>query len=112
MSLNFDNFEQYIYQMAEKKKTSPSGIHLAIYKSLSHEQELLRISFRIISITISSRIILPKWRQTHQLLLQKDSQPHIHRLRYITILEVDVQFVMKLWWARELEDEVDKRNLI
>lgn len=93
--------------MENKKKTSPSGIYLGINKSLAQHEALLRIAFDIMSIALSSILILPRW---NQILLQKDSQPYIHRLRYITILEVYVQFIMKLWWAKELQGDIDKKS--
>ena len=94
--------------MAERMKTSPSGIHISLLKS----EELLTISFSIMSLAISHRFILTIWRQTHQTLLQKDSKPFLHRMRYINILEVDVQILMKRWWDRELQYEVDSKKLI
>ena len=112
MSVQVKDFKEYVSKMAERKKTSPSGIHLGIYKALSQDPELLQIPFQIMSFALSSRIILPRWRQTHQLLLQKDPQPYINRLRYITILEVDVQFIMKRCWAKKLQSEVDNGNLM
>lgn len=112
MILDYEDFNKYIENISEKKNTSPSCIHLGIYETLAQSDDLLKFSFTILDLAMKHRLVLPLWRQTHQILLQKDNKPFIHRFRYITILEVDIQFVMKRWWARELQDSVDSENLM
>ena len=104
----FEAFKHYIMKMKENKKTSPAGLHLRIYKALAQDDNKIRIAFDIMELEIRNNIILPRWRQTHQMLLQKEARPYIHRLRYITIIENDVQFLMKKWWAGDLQSNVDE----
>lgn len=110
MHIQDEDFVKYVISMQEKKNTSPSEIHLGIYKAIAQEDLLLRVAFEIMSVALSSNLLLPRWRQMHQILIQKEQSPYIHRLRYVTILEVDVQFLMKQWWVKDLQRDIDKKS--
>ena len=110
--VEFEEYKKYISKKPEKKRTSPSGIHLGIYKTLLLNDDLISISFKLISLALRHNLLLPLWLKTHQFLLQKDDKPYIHRIRYIIIIENDLQFIMTRWWAKDLQQHVDDNMLI
>lgn len=89
----------------EKTSTSPSGIHLRIYKSLTEnnkqEEEnlyLLKKVARIFNGAKTRGITLERWCLVHNVLLEKDpNNPTIHRLRIIYIIEADYDLATKLF---------------
>ena len=64
-----EDYRQYINKKPEKKRTSPSGLHLGIYNSLLLSVPLLQSTFTILSLALRHNILSPRWIQTHQLLL-------------------------------------------
>ena len=108
MEPSLDDFRSYIFKMREKICTSPSGTHLGIYINLLQDKKLFSIEFEILCLSITHRIILHRWIKTHQIILQKEDVPNIHRLRYIKIVEADIQYLMKQWWEEDLQRKIEK----
>ena len=71
LDIKLEGYRLYRSKKPEKKRTSPSGLHLGIYKALLQSKTLLKVSFTILSLAITHNVLLPRWLQTHQLLLQK-----------------------------------------
>ena len=55
-------------------------------------------------------VLLDRWMVAHDLLLRKDSdKSRIHRWRNITLVEGDLQYLMKEVWARRLLSSADPK---
>ena len=63
-------------------------------------------------LALRHRILLQRWLKTQQLLPQKEKEPLIHRIRYTTIIESDLQYIMKKWWAQDFQRVIDAKNLL
>lgn len=110
--VDYETYKKYLLKMKENKWTSPLGLHLGIIKALAQNDELLKISYNMMALALRHRILLPRWLRTQKLLLQKYKDPFIHRIRYITIVESDMQYVMKKWWAKDLQKVIDTKTLL
>ena len=87
--------------MKEKKTSFLSNRHYGHYKVLALDRELLRIVYYVIALALESGVVLKRWREVHQILLLKDPQiSKVHRFRNITLVEIDLMFVMKVVWAK------------
>ena len=100
----------------EKISTSPSGLHLGMYKSLTNytEQEkekayLMNTFTAIVKCAFSKGITLERWCRVQNILLEKDpNDPKLHRLRIIHIIEADYNLAAKIQWARRLMRRPEK----
>ena len=57
--------------------------------------------------------VLNRWKVVHQLFLEKDmNSPKIHRFRNIHLIEADLNFVMKIIWAKKLPRFFEEKKLL
>ena len=101
--LTFSHFKAFFRKQNEIKLSSPSGLHYGHAKTLAHDEDLLRLRFDILNLAFTHNVILCRWTKVWETLLAKES-PHqfIHRFRNITIIEWDLQYLMKTIWAKRL----------
>ena len=105
--LNFEHFQRFCQKQEEKKNSSPSRRHYGHLKALVWDEELLRMQFRIINLAYKKEVILKRWEVTWEALLPKDKNTaYIHRFRNITLIEGDLQYLMKAMWSQSLMREV------
>ena len=108
-----DDFREFIKKASENKLTSPSGRHLGHTKSIVHDPKSFACMFYLLEFAIHTKRPLPRWRSVHQVLLPKDKDSFkIHRLRNITIVESDLQFLMTHTWSRQLGRKIKKKSLL
>jgi ribonuclease HI len=118
--INTEEIRNGFRRWDERTSTSPSGLHLGIYKSMTdmREQEeektyLLRTITGIINCAMSKGITLERWCRVHNVLLEKDpNHPKLHRLRIIHIIEADYNLATKIYWARRLQRTAEKKKLL
>ena len=79
------------------------GVHYGHFKALAWDKRLLRIKFKIMHLAYKNGVILERWKKVWEVLLKKDrNNNYIHRFRNITLVEGDVQFLMKCLWSKRL----------
>ena len=101
--LTFQNFLEFCRKQDERKASSPSGVHYGHFKALAWDERLLRIKFKVMHLAYKNGVILERWKKVWEVLLKKDrNNNYIHRFRNITLVEGDVQFLMKCLWSKRL----------
>ena len=99
----FQHFQEFCRRQDEKKTSSPSGLHYGHLKALLWDETLLRLKFRILKLAYTRGVMLSRWRKIWEVLLKKDKKTtYIHRFRNITLVEGDIQFLMKCLWSQRL----------
>ena len=99
--------------MKEKKISFSSNRHYGHYKVLALDRELLRIVYYVIALALESGVVLKRWREVHQILLLKDPpRCKVHRFQNITLVEGDLMFVMKKFWAKKLGGNIYKEETL
>ena len=104
----------------KKTSTSPSGMHLGMYKYLTENSEqeqektyLLETITGIVNIALKRGITLKRWCRVNNVLIEKDSNnPTLHRLRIIHIIEADYNLATKILWARRMMPKAEKSKLL
>ena len=107
ISLDFNHFKAFASKQQENKLSSPSGLHYGHMRSLAHDDDLLRLRFNILCLAFRHNIILERWKTIWETLLPKEPpRNYIHRFRNITIVEWDLQYLMKTIWSKRLMSHV------
>ena len=104
----------------EKTSTSPSGLHLGMYKCLTetNEQEnekcyMLKTITGTVNTALKHGITLRRWCRVNNVLIEKDSNnPTLHQLRIIHIIEADYNLATKILCTRRLMPKAEKANLL
>ena len=113
LEAKYEEFEKFAVKVKENKGGGPSGRHYGHYLVISRNGEILDLVFRIMNLALRHGIVLDRWKTVHQLLLKKDEDgAKIHRFRNITLVEIDLMFVMKKVWARDLGNKVHKEETL
>lgn len=64
-------------------------------------------------LALEYSIVLERWKTVHQLLLEKNKDgAKVHKLRNVTLVEIDFMFIMKQIWAHDLVDKNTQRRYI
>ena len=107
-------FLHFISIADEKTSASPSSRHYGHYKSLMLvAQDMLKSIFDLMCMALSKGIVLDRWKNTITTLLCKEKKkPYIHRLRPIHIVEVELQFISKYLWSKNLMKHAENEKLI
>ena len=101
--LSYDDFVSFCHAQEERKASSPSSLHYGHYKALAHDERLLKLKFDVMRVAFEHGFILRRWGLIWEILLRKDADTaRIHRFRNITLVEADVQYLMKRIWSRHL----------
>ena len=104
-SLEYEHFREFCQKQEERKTSSPSGRHYGHVKSCLEDEEILRVLFDILNLSYTNNKPLNRWKEANDILLRKDSsKDRIHRFRNITIIEGDLQYIMKTVWGKNLID--------
>ena len=61
---------------------------------------------------MSHGIILKRMLKTVMILLKKEDQPYIHRLRHILSVEVEVQEISSSQWARKFAQSSERNKIV
>lgn len=103
INLGYEHFKSFAKAQQECKFSSPSGLQYGHMQTLAHDDGLLGLRFDIMILSLSFNIILDHWRSIWETLLHKDaSRSFIHHFCNITIVEWDIQYLMKTIWAKQL----------
>ena len=101
--LNFSHFKSFALNQKENNTSSLSRLHYGHMRTLVQDDELLRLRFDILSLALRHNVVLDRWRKIWEMLLPKEAPRNfIHRFRNISIIEWDVQYLMKTIWAKRL----------
>ena len=100
--MTFEHFERFCKKQDEKKESSPSGLHYGHLKALAYDARLLRMKYKIIELAYKNGIILTRWKTLWEILIPKKQRSYIHKFRNITLVEGDVQYIMKAMWSSAL----------
>ena len=101
-TMSFEHFRKFCERQDEKKTSSPSGLHYGHYKTLTWDELLLRIKYKIIEIAYKHGVLLRRWTILWEVLLQKKERAFIHKFRNITLIEGDIQYLMKAIWSQTM----------
>ena len=101
-TMSFEHFRKFCERQDEKKTSSPSGLHYGHYKTLTWDELLLRIKYKILEIAYKHGVLLRRWTILWEILLQKKERAFIHKFRNITLIEGDIQYLMKAIWSQTL----------
>jgi hypothetical protein len=107
----------------ERTATSPSGLHLGHYRTITkhknnnHEEGpsikdiILDIESIKANIALQHGYILKQWEQVINLMLEKvPGFPKMDRLRVIHIFEADLNLILGIIWNRRLVRHADKHK--
>jgi hypothetical protein len=106
---------QGFHKWKEKTTTSPSGLHLGIYKSIiksmtSQDKELsntavntMEIISRLIQLAIRECHTFQRWQTIHNFTIEKiQGYPILSKLRVIHIMEADWNLINKYFAGRQV----------
>ena len=106
--LDFEYFKRFFSKQEEKKTSPPSGRHYGHMKACVNEEKIMRVLFDILNLAYVNNKSLTRWRQVNDILLRKDEgSDRVHRFRNITIIEGDLQYIMKTVWGKNLMDAAE-----
>ena len=106
--LDFEHFMKFYKKQEEKKTSSPSGRHYGHMKACAEEPEILKVIFDIANLSYVNNKPLDRWQRANDILLRKDGdRDRIHRFRNITIIEGDLQYIMKIVRGKNLIDAAE-----
>ena len=106
--LEFEHFKKFFSKQEERKTSSPSGRHYGHMRACAQEEKILSVLFNIMNIAYTNNKPLKRWRRVNDILLRKDvGSDRIHRFRNITIIEGDLQYIMKTVWGKSLMDAAE-----
>lgn len=98
-----EKFRSFYLHTKESKSSSPSGLHLGHWKAVATNLELSEILVSIINISLHNSYSFQRWSQVLGLLQEKKlGIPLIHRFHTLHLVESDLNFVMRLFWGKEL----------
>ena len=101
-TMTFEHFKRFCTKQDERKESSPSGLHYGHLRALLYDERLLRIKYKIIETAYTHGIILTRWKTLWEVLIPKKRRSYIHKFRNITLVEGDIQYLMKALWSRAL----------
>jgi hypothetical protein len=126
--MSLQDTKQGFKQWKEATSTSPSGLHLGMYRALTtraaaieipaHEQEqsapntmgdyILNIRTMIINIAIKFNHSYDRWHTVHSTMIEKEpGNPKLNRLRVIHLFEADWNLMLKCIIARRLMHSIE-----
>ena len=111
---SYTDFFDFIKKIKEKRSSSPSGRHYGHYKVIMvSAPQYLQILHGILDLAVRHCIVLKRWQTTVTSLIEKkQGTPFIHKFRAIHIIEGDLQFVARFYYAKQMMQHAEKNNLI
>lgn len=107
-TLEREQFYKFVRKKRESIMSPPRGRHYGHLKACEQDQNIIAVLSDIMDIAFKHQVTLTRWTTAHGLLSPKDpSACGLHRMRNITIVEGDLQYVMKEIWARRLLTNAD-----
>ena len=101
-SMSFKHFKSFCVKQDERKESSPSGLHYGHIKAFSLDDTLLRLKYKILEIAFGHGVLLTRWTTLREALIPKKKRSFIHKFRNITLVEGDLQYLMKAVWSQAL----------
>ena len=98
--LTYEHYIRFCRKQDERKESSPSGLHYGHVKTLLFDETLLRIKYKIIELAYTHGILLNRWTTLWEALIPKKQRSYIHKFRNITLIEGDLQYLMKAIWSQ------------
>ena len=96
-------YRQFYSKTKERTSSSPSGLHMGLWKAAATSEPLSSILSSIVQIALSNSYVLTRWKKVIGVLLEKKSGfPVINKFRTIHLIESDLNFAMRSIWGREL----------
>ena len=64
--------------------------------------------YEILNTAYRHNVVLHRWARVNDILIRKDGiSDRIHRFRNITIIEGDLQYIMKTVWGKRMMDSAE-----
>jgi len=96
-------YRKFYSKTKERTSSSPSGLHMGLWKAAATSESLSSILSSILQIALSNSYVLNRWKKVIGVLLEKKSGfPVINKFRTIHLVESDLNFAMRSIWGREL----------
>ena len=77
------------------------------------DEKYIEVIHVILEMALQSQVILSRWKQTVTALIEKKTgSPLIHRFRVIHVIEGDIQFVSRFFYAFQMMNKAETLNLI
>jgi len=108
--------EKWIKVVKQSKKRSASSIFsrrtYSVYKCALGSEKMTRILVMFYNIVIKNRYYLKRWENIVDVILDKGKGMIIGKLRTITLIEADLQYVMRIYLNDEQEERIEFDNRI
>ena len=101
-SMTYQHFKHFCIKQDERKESSPSGLHYGHLKAFTLDDSLLRLKYKILEIAFGHGVMLKRWTTLREVLIPKKKRSYIHKFRNITLVEGDLQYLMKAVWSQAL----------
>ena len=100
--MTFEHYKEFCKKQDEQKESSPSGLHYGHARTTLFDERLLRIRYKIIELSYKNRVFLSRWTTLWEALIPKKKRSFIHKFCNITLVEGDLQYLMKAIWSQAL----------
>ena len=101
-TMTYQHFKQFCLKQDERKESSPSGLHYGHLKALTLDETLLQMKYKITELAYRHGVLLTRWTTLWEVLIPKQRRSYIHKFRNITLVEGDLQYLMKAVWSQAL----------
>ena len=98
-TMTFNHYRNFCMKQAKKKESSQSGLRYGHMRALLWDERLLRIKYKLIELAYRHGILLRRWSTLREVLISKKKRTFIHKFRNITLMEGDMQYLMKAIWS-------------
>ena len=97
----------------EETTTSPSGIHMGIYKTEIFSKDICEVLAHSMSLPFCHGFSFNRWQHSvHHMLEKIPKFPHISKLRIIQILEADLNMYLKIVVGRRLLRHAEQHEML
>ena len=108
------SFQTYLRNIKERTSSSPSGRHYGHYKvMLTLDEKYIAVIHGILNMALQRSIVMNRCTKTVTTLLEKRTgSPFIHKFRAIHIVEGDLQFIARYFYAHKMITNAENQGLI
>jgi len=103
--------ENWTKTVKQSKKRSASSIFskrtYAVYKCALGSEQMSRILVKFYQIVIKNRYYLKRWEKIVDVILDKGKGMILGKLRTITLIEADLQYIMRIFLNDEKEERIE-----
>jgi len=111
LDITEQKYISFYSKVKERTSSSPSGLHMGLWKAAATSSKLSGILAEILQISLSHSYVLQRWKKVVGVLLEKkNGSPLIHKFRTIHLVESDLNFAMRSIWGRNMMCWAEKQG--